>query len=119
MEEQDMNFVDEVMKIVKDLKPDFALNRGLLDCGCGFAEESIFSFSKDCCLWIVLLCKTGNFACKPVTAQWIETFSNLILKSPRVFVEFDINHKITGWAVAQEKICCIEDSLSKKMVRAV
>jgi len=118
MEQQERNLLEEAKKIASQLKPGYK-TRDLLDCGSGFVEESILSFSKDSCLWVAILCVTGYFAFKEVTPQWVEAYSNLILLSPQVYVEFDINHKIIAWAVVQEKFCDDDTASVKKMVRAV
>ncbi|MFZ5645040.1 MAG: hypothetical protein ACOY46_15785 [Bacillota bacterium] len=119
MEKQKNPLIDEALRLVSQMRPDLKATRDLCDCGGGFVEESVFSFSKNCCLWVVILCNTGQFAFKEITPDWIKTYSNLILSSPEVFVEFDINHKICAWAVEQDKICVEEGQSLVKKTRPV
>jgi len=95
----------ETMKdLIRQVKPDWNATHGFIDGGEDFVAESIFSFSKHGNFWIVITC-SGAFAWKEISSKWVETFANLILKSPRVFVEFDFNHKIINWRVLQDKEC--------------
>lgn len=117
MEEVRMSSLEEVLKILGKLKPHFKMTRHL-ESGSGLVSESYFTFShSENYYWIVILCGTGTFAFKEITPEWIKFYSNLILQSPKVYVEWDINHYITDWAVGQYKVC--EEETEKKLVRAV
>ena len=106
--EKDQAYHD-IKNCVANLKPDWKIKDDKCGCGHGFVDESAFTFSKCSNLWIVYLCETRDFAFKEVDCEWIESFSNLILESPQVFVEFDINHHITAWTAIQEKKCPCEE----------
>lgn len=119
MENPLSNVIEEVLKIVNQLKPGLKPTRDLLDCGSGFVAQSAFSFTRDACYWVVILCD-DYFAFKEVTPEWVKAYSYVVLLSEQVFVEYDLNHKITAWAVVQEKLCDGEGMAAvKKAVRAV
>jgi len=99
-----MSAQEKMKDLIRRMKPGWNTTRGFVDGGEDFVDESIFSFSHDGNFWLVITCG-GTFAWKEVSSQWVEIFSNLILQSPRVFVEFDFNHKIINWRVLQDKEC--------------
>ncbi|OPY56180.1 MAG: hypothetical protein A4E55_02201 [Pelotomaculum sp. PtaU1.Bin035] len=113
----EVSYLEEVSEILSKLRPQFRMDRGCKT-GNGKVGESIFAFSpKGRYYWVVIVCGTGSFAYKHITPEWIEIYSNLILLSSEVFVEWNINHYITNWAVEQDKIC--EFYLKEEKVRAV
>jgi len=108
--------LSEVLEILGKTKSDMRLTHHCPGSGC--ASESIFSFSP--CgnyYWIVIICKSGTFAFKHITPDWLRTYSNLILSSTQVYVEWNMNHYITGWSVEQDKFC--GHHADRKMVRAI
>jgi hypothetical protein len=104
LEKEKDPYVEEVFKSLSKLKPQWKLTRDIADGGSGFVSESVLTFSRSASLWIVRL-YNDNFAFKKITPEWVQTFSNLILSSPYVFVVYDIHHRILEWSVEQEKFC--------------
>jgi len=103
--QMEASYLEEVSEILGQLKPQLSMERGLKN-GSGRVSESFFVFNKKGrYFWIVILCGRGTFAFKHITPEWIKIYSNLILSSPIVFVEWNINHYITDWAVEQDKVC--------------
>lgn len=92
---------EEVLQIISKLKPDLKLTR-LDRSGAGWVCLSVFAFSPTGrYYWIVIA--DGAIAFKRITVEWIKVYSNLILSSPDIYVEWDIAHKITAWAALQTK----------------
>lgn len=103
--------MDEMLKtILKKLKPQLNLDRhGHKDCGSGWVRESYFTFSH--CgkyYWIAILCAPETFAFKQITPEWVNLYSNLLLSSPEVYIEWDRCHQITDWTVKQSKVCDLD-----------
>ncbi|MEW6172526.1 MAG: hypothetical protein AB1510_05585 [Bacillota bacterium] len=93
--------IEEILEILGKLKPKGQLARHEKT-GSGWVCESFFTFGhRGCYYWIVIV--DGTFAFKRITCEWIKLYSNLILLSPYVYVEWDICHMITDWAVLQSK----------------
>ncbi len=67
----------------------------------GYATESLFAFGRRGYYWIVLV--NNTFAFMRVSADWIETYSNVVLESSGIFVEYCCNHRIKAWAATQAK----------------
>ncbi len=94
----------EIQGCVKQCKPKWVF------CHCpqggqGLIEDSIFIVRRHKIFWVVQLCKTGAIAFREVSPQFMEIFSEVIVGSPRIFVEFDRCHRITEWITIQDKEC--------------
>ncbi|RJX23168.1 MAG: hypothetical protein C4570_00355 [Ammonifex sp.] len=101
MSETEISQVNEVLEILVKLKPQLKLTRHDSS-GSGWVSLSVFTFSRTGkYYWIVIV--DGTFAFKPITPDWIKVYANLILSSPKVYVEWNIRRQITDWAVLQEK----------------
>lgn len=101
----------EIQGCVKQCKPKWVF------CPCpqggrGLVEDSLFIVRRHKIFWVVQLCKTGAIAFREVSPQFMDIFSEIIVGSPRIFVEFDRCHKITEWITLQDKVCC-SDKLSE------
>jgi len=115
--QMETSYLEEVSEILSELQPQLSMERGMKT-GSGRVSESFFVFNKKGrYFWIVILCGRRTFAFKHITPEWVKIYSNLILSSPRVFVEYNINHYITDWAVEQDKVC--KPGPKGDMVRAV
>ena len=95
----------EIQGCVKQCKPKWVF------CHCpqggqGLIEDSIFIVRRHKIFWVVQLCKTGSIAFKEVSPQFMDIFSEIIVGSPKIFVEFDRCHRITEWITIQDKECC-------------
>lgn len=102
----------EIQGCVKQCKPKWVF------CHCphggqGFIEDSLFIVRRHKIFWVVQLCKKGTIAFREVSPQFMDIFSEIIVGSPRIFVEFDWCHKITNWITIQDKECCPDKPLDK------
>jgi hypothetical protein len=46
----------------------------------------------------------GAIAFKEVPPEWLEIFSEIIVDSPSIFVEFNRAHRIVEWITHQDKV---------------
>ncbi|MDR3601832.1 MAG: hypothetical protein P4L49_15330 [Desulfosporosinus sp.] len=97
----------EIQGCVKQCKPKWVF------CPCpqggqGFIEDSLFIVRRHKIYWVVQFCKTGAIAFKEVSPQFMDIFSEIIIGSPRIYVEFDRCHRITEWITLQDKVCCLD-----------
>jgi len=115
LEEQGLGSEDELLLeiqgCVKQCKPKWVF------CHCpkggqGFIDDSLFIVRRHKIFWVVQLCKTGAIAFREVSPQFMNIFSEIIVGSPRIFVEFDRHHKIINWMTLQDKEC-FPDKLPK------
>lgn len=102
-EEDVEEMVDDVREIIDRIKSDRKqdLQAETFDCMEGFATESFFAFGRRCYYWIVFV--NNTFAFMRVSADWIEIYSNVVLESPEIFVEYHCDHRIKAWAAVQTK----------------
>jgi hypothetical protein len=94
----------EIQGCVKQCKPKWVF------CPCpqggqGLIEDSLFIVRRHKIFWVVQLCRTNAIAFREVSPQFMEIFSEIIVGSPRIFVEFDRCHRITEWIALQDKVC--------------
>ena len=102
MDEQELELFQEVQDSVQRCKPN-------CDCrhcpqgGRGFIEDSLFIVRRHKIIWTVILFD-GAIAFKEVSPEWLRIFSEIIVDSPSIFVEFDRCHKIVEYVTHQDKI---------------
>ncbi|MHB1418168.1 MAG: hypothetical protein ACYCX4_01060 [Bacillota bacterium] len=97
--------MQEVLEILRKIKPNWQDDTRGFECGSSKVRESIFAFGHHFghYYWITLLYECPFIAFKQITPAWIQAYSNLILASPEVFVEYDKCRRIVEWATAQDK----------------
>ena len=101
MNEQELELFQEVQDSVQRCKPS---------CGCepcpqggrGFVEDSLFIVKHHKIIWAVILFD-GAVAFKEVSPEWLEVFSEIVVDSPSIFVEFDSCHRIVEYVTHQDK----------------
>lgn len=105
MDEENLDLsLTEISEFVEKTDPQFSA-RGAQACdGEGFVQESIFFVKKNQIIWIVKLSWPRTFAFKKVSPEFLEVLSEIIVDSPKIFVEFNRHHKIIAWAAIQEKL---------------
>ncbi|WP_407312204.1 hypothetical protein [Desulfosporosinus sp. SB140] len=102
MNEQELDLFQEVQDSVQRCRPNCAC-RPCPQGGRGFIEDSLFIVKNHRIIWVVILFD-GAFAFKEVSPEWLEIFSEVIMDSPSIFVEFDKCHKIVEYITHQDKV---------------
>ena len=97
----------EIQGCVKQCKPKWVFCR-CPQGGKGLIEDSLFIVRRHKIFWVVQLCITGAIAFKEVSPQFMNIFSEVIVGSTGIFVEFDRCHRITEWITIQDKACCLD-----------
>jgi len=100
--EQELELFQQIQDSVQKCKPN---------CGCrhypqggkGFIEDSLFIVRQHKIIWAVILFD-GAVAFKEVSPEWLEVFSEIIVDSPSIIVEFDRCHKIVEYITHQDKV---------------
>jgi len=101
LDEQELVLFQEVQDSARRCKPS---------CGCeprphggrGFIEDSLFIVKNHRIIWAVILFD-GAVAYKEVSPEWLEVFSEIVVDSPSIFVEFDRCHRIVEYVTHQDK----------------